>query len=220
MHIMLLSFSSNFYLFISSSLIIGSVGIVALIIGINRKKFSLWFTSIFILLLALIFGVSGIFLGVRQFVSDPDFLSEKKFLPWYDDKNEDTNNNSFIDDLPEDKYTVTAQALLSDENGKTEIVEVFATDKLTRKGVKLDTLYLPKRKPEVEDNFVYLNMKFNRSFRGFVYLNVFDESKTGLSKSIIEIDINDSLALNVAFHLKKDISLSEVSYCTLRTQNY
>lgn len=201
-------------------MIVGVIGIIALVIGIRRSKVRLWVSAIFILLIAMIFGTAGVYIGVDNFIDKPYSHGESNYHSWNRNKPEEQGDQSFSDDLPEEAYTVKATALLSDKDGNSELIDVLATKKLNRKGVLIETADLVEDEIEVNDNFVYLNLNFERSFRGFVSLKVFDESKRGLSKSTVEIDIDDSLAIDIAFHLEKDIVLSDAAYCTLSIQNY
>ncbi len=209
----------DIYFFIIFAVIIGITGIVILIIGISRKKVGVWVTAIFILLVALILGVTGVFLGVRKVLSDPDFGRGKKYTyRWDNDKKAANVDKSFTDDMPDDFYTLKANAVMFGSEGKAELVQVLAAKKINKRGIFIESSDSLLENRELDDNFIYLNMRFNKSYRGYIHLKAFDKNKNGLARSEVEIDINDSLTLQLAFHLEDDFDFSDVEYCTISTQ--
>jgi len=219
MKILLLFTSFNIYLFIILAVIIGITGIIFLIIGISRKKVRVWVISIFVLLIALILGAGGIYLGVRKVLNGQDFNREKKYIHrWGGDNKPDSVDESFVDEIPEDSYTLEANAITVDVEGEAKMVQVLATKKLNKKGVFFESSDPLLEMQDLDDNFIYLNIRFDRSFRGYLRLKAFDKEKNGIARSRVEVDINDSLTLQLAFHFDDDFSDSDLSYCTLSAQ--
>jgi len=209
----------DLFLLVLFALITGISGVVLLIVGLSRKKTRLWVSAIFILLVAFIVGASGIFLGVRKVIRQSEGGNGKKYsYRWFHDDKLAEVDESFLDVEPEESYTLETNAVLVDEEGDTERVLVLATEKLNKKGLFFESSDGLSGSDDLEDNNIYLTIKFDKPYRGYLQLKAFDNDKNGLAKSEVEIDIDEPLSLQLAFHLDDEFAFSELEYCTLSTQ--
>lgn len=221
MNILTLYFPTVLFFYLIIALITGITGIITLVIGISRRKVHVWVTSIILLLIAVVFGITSVFIGVRGLLNDPDILNKRKYSHhWFNDKGVNKEPREFTDDTPMEKYTSRAKAVMIDSEGFVERVEVLGKKRLARKGIILDDLIQDGNRAITEQNIVIVKLTFNRTFRGYLHLKAFDDSRKGIAMSSVEIDIHNDLDLKLEFTLDRDILSEEVDYFTLSSENF
>lgn len=220
MNILPLFFATNVFFYLIFALITGITGIIVLIIGISRRKTHVWITSIILMLVAIVFGITSIITGVRVLLNNPDYLRDKEYsYRWFNDKGRSQHHENFTDDIPVEKYKSEVKAVIVDYKGVEENVKVLARKRLSRKGIGIEDLIIKNEITGSYHNVVFLKLTFSKSFRGYLHLKAFDESREGIAKSTIEFDVEDTLDLELEFGFDRDISLSEIDYCTLSSEN-
>lgn len=206
----------DIYFLLVFSVIIGITGLILLINGIRKKKTHIWMTSIFVLLLALILGSASIFFGVRKLLIASDHNQYKRYsFRWYDKTNPGDLDKGFSDETPFSEYTIVSDAFMLSENGNIEDVEVLGRKILLRKGISLGKSDIKLSKDAFRENFVYINVTFEKPYRGNLYLKAFDEDRNGLERSMAEIDIDQDVNIDIEFELDNKTPLSSISYFTL-----
>ena len=191
-----------------------------MIIGISRRKVHIWLLSIVMILIALVFGVTGIYNGVRNFLSNSGISTGKEFFHhWQENRGREAKITNFVDEIPIENYTDSTNGCFVNDQGEQEIVKIISTKRLSGKGIILYDQDVIVENTSPGNDVVYLNLRFNRPFRGYLNLMAFDENRRGITKSTLQFDINDTLDLRVEFFLENEFSLQDVDYWTLTSEN-
>jgi hypothetical protein len=202
--------------------LLSMLGLVLIILGIAKKKKSMWISGTVIMLCIIIFCVAGFMIVLRKAILsakyETSYFIDNYAAPRdYEDENSQSDTTYNSDDLRSegDEYIT---GFIQDADKSLVHIKVIPDAILKDLGItinKIDTYSATGSKNKT----ISLNIDFSKKFKGELQLLLYSSDSEEIGKSLVQISQNENSAFTVNFLYDNETNFLKTEYARLKSSD-